>query len=175
MSNQKRMDSKTRMLDRLREEFTRWEELLDGLSEKQITFREGPSASSIKDEIAHLRAWQQISIARLEAAALGSEPDFPEWLEGSDPEDEQKIDSYNARIFDAYRDRSWSQVHGEWKEGFLRFLEVGSAIPYDAMVDAEKFPWLKGYPLLAVLQGSYEHHKEHRESVSGWLHTNRKN
>jgi hypothetical protein len=169
MSNQEGMDSKRRILDLLKEEFTRWEELLGGISEERITSREGHSSRSIKDDIAHLRAWQQLSIARLEAAASGSEPDLPDWLEGSDPEDEQKIDSYNERIFETFRDQSRAQVYRKWREGFLRFLEAGKAIPEEEMVDTGRYPWLKGYPLLAVLEGSYEHHKEHRESIQDRL------
>jgi hypothetical protein len=163
------MESKRRRLDLLREEFTRWEELLGGLSEEQITIREGPSSRSIKDDIAHVRAWQQVSIARLEAASSGTNPELPGWLGGMDPEDEEKTDFYNDRIYEESWDLSWGQVHEEWRSGFMRFLEAGVAVPDDDMVDAGKYPWLKGYPLIAVLQGSYEHHKEHREAVQDRL------
>jgi hypothetical protein len=60
-------------------------------------------------------------------------------------------------------------VYRKWREGFLRFLEAGKAIPEEEMVDTGRYPWLKGYPLLAVLEGSYEHHKEHRESIQDRL------
>jgi hypothetical protein len=159
------MYSKTRILNLLKEEFTGWEELLANLSEEQIIASDHTSNLPVKDVVAHLRAWQQISIARLEAAQKNEVPTFPNWLGDSDPEAEKEIDQYNARIYEISRKQSWSQVHREWREGFLRFLELGEVIPETELLDENKYPWLKGYPLLAVLEGSYEHHKEHREST----------
>ena len=164
------MNDKQQILTTLREEFNRWEELLASLSEVQITAPHLPSNWSIKDVIAHLRAWQQVSIARLEAAQLNKEPVFPNWLSGLDPESEEDRDQFNARIYETYHNKSWSRVHPDWRDGFLRFLELGEAIPENDLLDAERYPWLKGYSLFAVLQGSYEHHHEdHLEPLLDWI------
>lgn len=50
------MNNKGEILAALREELDRWEELLDGMSEEQITARRLPSGLSLKDVIAHLHA-----------------------------------------------------------------------------------------------------------------------
>ena len=92
------MYMKRHILTALREEFNRWEELLAGMSDEQITTPHLPSNWSIKDEIAHLRAWQQRSIARLEAALLNREPEFPKWLPELDPDSEGNTDQTNAWI-----------------------------------------------------------------------------
>lgn len=155
------MGAKHNLLTMLREVFERWEELLASMSEYQVTAPHLPSDWSTKDVIAHLRAWQQVSIARLEAALLNNEPDYPDWLGGLDPESEDHREDFNARIHEAYREQSWLSVHRSWREGFLRFLELGEAIPEERITDPERYPWLKGYALSAVLQGSYEHHHEH--------------
>lgn len=160
------MNDKTKIITMLREEFNRWEELLAGMSEEQIAAPHLPSNLSIKDVIAHLRAWQQVSIARLEAAQLNTEPVFPNWLVGLDPESEEERDQFNAGIYEAYYLQPWSRVHRAWREGFLRFLKLGEAIPESDHLDTEKYPWLKGYSLFAVLQGSYEHHhNDHLEPL----------
>jgi len=165
------MNDKQQMLTMLKDEFNRWEELLIGLSEAQIAAPHLPADLSIKDVIAHLRAWQQVSIARLEAALLNREPAFPDWLGGSDPESEENTDTYNERIYQTYREQPWSSVHSVWREGFLRFLELAEAIPEKDLLDKGRYPWLEGYPLFAVLQGSYEHHHEdHLEPLLVWLH-----
>jgi hypothetical protein len=96
------MNDKTQIISMLREEFNRWEELLASLSEEQIKVPQLPSSLSIKDVIAHLRAWQQVSIARLEAAQLDKEPVFPNWLAGLDPESDEERDQFNDRIYEAY-------------------------------------------------------------------------
>ena len=157
------MNDKQQILTTLREEFNRWEALLAGLSEEQITAPQLPANWSIKDVIAHLRAWQQRSIARLEAALLNRAPEYPTWPAQFDPEAEGEPHDLNAWLYAAYRDQPWSSVHRDWREGFLHFLELGEAIPEKDLLEAGRYPWLEGYALFAVLQGSYEHHREHAE------------
>ena len=154
----------------LNEEFNRWEVLLASLREEQITAPMPGSNWSIKDVIAHLMAWHQVSIARLEAARLNQEPMYPDWLAGLDPESEDEIEGFNARIYESYRQRAWSQVHRDWREGYLRLMKLGEGIPEDDLMDRSKYPWLKGYNLYAVLEGSYEHHHlDHLEPLLVWL------
>ncbi len=160
---------KPQILNMLREELDRWEELLAGLSEEYITNPQLPSGLSIKDVITHLWAWQARSIARLEAAVEGREPRYPEWPAELDPETED-VDKLNDWIFETYRDKPWPEVYRNWKDGFQRFLELGQAIPEDDLFDTEKYDWLDGYSLADVLLGSYEHHHdEHLETLQAWL------
>jgi hypothetical protein len=61
-------------------------------------------------------------------------------------------------------------VHQDWRDGFLRFLELGEMIAEKDLLDPEKYPWMKGYSLFVVLQGSYEHHHiDHLEPLLAWL------
>lgn len=158
------------ILEKLREEFTRWKELLSNLSEEEITTSRLPNGWSIKDLMAHLMAWQQVTTARLEAAQLNESPVLPEWLAGASPESEDELHQFNARIFETHRERSWSQVHQEWRVGFLKVLKLGEEIPEDDLVSAGRYPWLNGYPLITVLQGTYEHHHvDHLGALLTWI------
>jgi hypothetical protein len=159
------MNDKQQILAMLREEFNRWEALLSSLSEEQIIAPQLPADWSIKDVIAHLRAWQQRSIARFEAALLNREPQYPTWPAQFDPEAEGQPHDLNAWLYARDRDQPWSSVHRDWSEGFQRFLELGQAIPEKDLLEAGRYSWLEGYALFAVLQGSYEHHREHAESL----------
>lgn len=166
------MTDKNQILRMLEAEFKRWEDLLASLSDTQLI---GPHLAdnwSIKDVIGHLRAWQQVSIARLEAAQSDQEPIFPAWLAGLDPESEADKEHFNARIYETYREQTWPEVYQVWRSGFLRFLKLGEAIPDHELMDTENYPWLKGYALFAVLQGSYGHHAEHLEMVRAWVRQN---
>ena len=163
------MNDKQHILTTLREEFNRWEELLAGLSEAQITAAQLPGNWSIKDVIAHLRAWQQRSIARLEAALLNRAPEYPAWPAQFDPEAEGEPHDLNAWLYATYRDQPWSSVHRDWREGFLHFLELGEAIPEKDLLDPGRYPWLEGHPLSFIVQASYEHHEEHLETLLAWL------
>ncbi|HEX7974864.1 MAG TPA: ClbS/DfsB family four-helix bundle protein, partial [Anaerolineales bacterium] len=133
--------------------------------------RQLPSEWSIKDVMAHLMTWQQRSIARLEAALYHRVPEFPRWPENLHPDsDDEPPDQINAWIYDTNRDRPWASVYRDWREGFLRFLELGEAIPENDLLEVGKYPWMEGYPLSLVLLSSYEHHHiDHLEPLLAWL------
>ncbi len=147
--------------------FQAWDALLKSKSVSEITSQSRPSQWSLSQVIAHLMAWQQISIARVEAALTNSEPAFPPWLGGADPYyAEDHVDEFNAAIQRFHRGRSWPDIHQDWTGGFLRFLQLSETVSEEAMFDAVRFPWLNGYPLSAVLEGSLEHHQEHLDRSS---------
>ncbi len=167
-------DDKQQILATLREEFNRWEELLSGMREEQVTAPRLPDNMSIKDVVAHLYAWQQVSIARLEAALLNREPVFPAAPEGLDLDTENDVDRINAWTYETYRDQPWSHVYQAWRAGFLRFMELAEAIPEPDLLEAGRYPWMRGYALADSLHGSYEHHYEHRnddhlEPLLAWI------
>ncbi len=163
------MSMKQHILTALREKLNDWEELLASLSEEQITAPLLPSPWSIKDVMAHLRAWQQRSIARVQAAQLNREPEFPKWVAGLDPDLEGSTDKINAWIYETNHERPWSSVHRDWREGFLRFLELGETIPEIDMLSAGRYPWLGAHALSFILIASYDHHQEHFEKLRAWL------
>lgn len=166
------MYMKTHMLAALREEFDQWENVLTKLTETQITTPPRPGEFSIKDEMAHLWAWQQRSIARIEAGLHGGEPQMPPWWPddtvtraGTTTTHEDNTNQVNARIYETYRNRPWPEVYQEWRTGFRHFLAVSEQIAEPVLLDAGRFAWLSGYALADVLLGSYEHHQEHLEKL----------
>ena len=164
------MNAKTQILKNLQEEFDLWEELLSGFNERQTLGLILHSNWSIKDTLAHLMAWQQVSIARFEAAINNTEPVFPSWLGGLDPDAEENLEQYNARIYETYHALPWQQVHQEWRDGYLRFMKLAASVPENDLMDKRKYFWMHGYNLHAVLQGSYEHHhQDHLEPLLAWL------
>lgn len=159
------MNMKEHILAALREQFTRWEELLASMRDEQLTVPHLPSHWSTKDVLVHLWAWQQRSIARLEAALSDREPKFPKWLPEVDPDLEGNTDQINAWIYTTYHEQPWSKVHQNWREGFLRFLELGEGISEKDLLDAGRYPWLDGHPLAFIFLASYDHHQEHLEKL----------
>ena len=122
------MNMQEHILAALSEQFARWDELLADLSTEQITAPHFDFDWSIKDVLAHLWGWQLISNARLEAAVLNRDPEFPRWMAGSHADWEENADQTNAGIYATYHSKSWSEVHQNWRDGFRRFLELGAAI-----------------------------------------------
>jgi hypothetical protein len=138
---------------------------LGELSAEQIAMRLSPSEWTIKDEIVHLWAWQQRSIARMEAALSGGEPEFPNWPVEADPESAEEPVQINAWIYQAYRERPWEAVYGDWHNGFLRFLKAAAEVSEMELLDSARYPWMNGYPLATVLLATYDHHQEHYEKL----------
>lgn len=163
------MKMKEHILAALSEQFNRWEELLASLSEEQITTPRFDFEWSIKDVLAHLWAWQQISIARMEAGVKDREPEFPKWIVESVENWEADADHVNALTFETQHTKTWSEIYENWRRGFLRFLELGNEIPERNLLDGDRYPWLKGYSLAAILIASYDHHQEHLEKLTAWL------
>ena len=163
------MSMKTHILAALQELFENWEKLLGNLSEEQLMAPAFDLEWSIKDVMAHLWAWQQISIARLEAGLIEKEPKFPAWITDSSEDWEENANQVNARTFEKYHYTSWSQVYENWRNGFLQLLETGKKISERDLLDGDRFSWLHGYSLAAILIASYDHHQEHFEKLTEWL------
>jgi len=165
------MNDKEQFLTQLKEEFSRWEELLSNLSEEQIIARQLPSG--LFDQ------GRDRPFTRLAAAFSGQVGSWvaqkgtrvPKMGVEIDEASDESPDRINAWIHATYLDESWPVVYRYWREGFLRFLELGEAIPEKDLLEPGRYPWMQGEPLSLVLQASYEHHHiEHLEPLLEWLH-----
>ena len=163
------MNMKDHILKALAEQFGKWEEFFASLEEEEIVAPNFDLGWSIKDVIAHLWAWQQFSIARMEAGVQDQEPQLPKWIVDSVEHWEENADQVNALTFETQHDKAWSEVCQNWKHGFQRFLALGNAIPERDLLDGDRYPWLHGYSLAFILIASYDHHQEHFEKLSIWL------
>jgi hypothetical protein len=159
------MKGKEQILSALRDEFNRWHKALEGLSQEEASAQSLPADRSVKDVVAHLWAWQQLSIARLDAALRDGEPELPGWPAGVDPEAEEGVEQINAWVRDRYGEEAWPVVQRRWREGFERFLELAAAVPEEDLLAEGRYTWLDGHPLYLVLVGSHEHHQEHRAEL----------
>lgn len=167
--------NKQEVLQTARAEFDRLEALLSGLSEAQILATVLDDGWSIKDVIAHLKAWQELSIMRLEAGQYGVEPARPNWPEQLDLETESNIDEINAWIYAQHRDMPWPDLYQVWRYGYLRFLALGELIPEEDLLKKKRYAWTDSYSLADSLINSARHHKEHREMLLEWLASHSEN
>jgi len=163
------MNKKQKILNELTEIFNRWQELLASLSEEQITGQLLPSDWTVKDAVSHLWAWQQASVARMEAALHDREPDYPKWWEIFSPDPNEDVDRTNAWIYATNRDKPWSNVYADWKMQFQHYLELASQLPEKDLLEPGKYTWMDGYALSASSMGTLEHHQEHYDTLYAWL------
>jgi|HigsolmetaAR202D_1030399.scaffolds.fasta_scaffold15245_2 hypothetical protein len=152
---------KQQVLAQLNDTYEQWNKLLSNLAPKHASVVLEGSNWSIKDEVAHLLAWLKISIERLEAAQEGRDPQFPAWR--SDPTDTGEpptIDQINERIYAIYRDTPWPEVYQTWQEDFRKFVALAEALPEEALLEVNRYAWLKDHALIEVLEGTYKHHQD---------------
>jgi hypothetical protein len=163
------MNMKEHILAALQEQFGHWEELLASLSEEQITAPQFDSHWSIKDVMAHLWAWQHVSVVRIEGGVLDREPDYPHWILSVGEDWEDNGDAVNALTFERNHHKPWSEIYQNWRNGFLRLMDVAEKISERDLLDGNRYPWLNGYNLASILVASYDHHQEHLEKLLNWL------
>lgn len=166
---EKPMSMKEHILAALREQFENWKKLLSRISDEQLTTSAFDLDWSIKDVMAHLWAWQQISIARLEAGLQDRQPEFPRWITESVEHWEEAADKVNALTFGRYHNKPWPEIYDAWRSGFLHLLETGDQISERDLLDGSRFSWLNGYSLALILIASYDHHQEHFEKLTTWM------
>ncbi|HSO27976.1 MAG TPA: ClbS/DfsB family four-helix bundle protein [Anaerolineales bacterium] len=164
------VEDKHELLKLLQGERDRWEALLADFGTSHVGAPTLPSYYSVKDIIAHLMAWQQITVARLEAAQQQSEPVIPDWLHGLDLDADEAVDQVNDRIYTRYQNQPWPSVYRAWQTTYQRVLDLAQEIPASDLFKTGKYPWLGDYRLADVLEGTYHHHhEEHLEPLLAWL------
>lgn len=163
------MNMKEHILEAMGEQFGNWNALLSSLEDEQLNNALAPSHWSTKDVLSHLWAWQQRSIAKVEAVWTNLEPEYPRWIPGLDPAAEGDTTLTNAWIYSTYKDKPWPVVYQDWRNGYLHFLDLGMGIVERDLLDSDKYAWLEGYSLAAIYLSSYDHHQEHLEKLSAWL------
>jgi hypothetical protein len=165
-----RMNMKDHILAALSEQLADWETSLAGLSEEQLTRPAFDKDWSILDVMNHLWGWQQITLARMEAARLGSEPTLPSWLTSYEGDwAAEDADAFNAWMHNHFHQRTWAETHQQWRLGFLQLLESSRSVPEPTLLDGDRYVWLNGYPLSAILVSTYDHHAEHMDTLRDWL------
>jgi hypothetical protein len=158
------MRMRAHLLAALHEQHAEWEASLAGLPVEQIVMPRFDHGWSIQDVVAHLWGWQQITNARLQAAAEQREPVIPEWIlqiEGW----EHHADRVNAQIYAQCHQQPWEAIYSQWHTGFRQVLSVAGTIPERDLLDSSMYAWLHGHALAAILLATYDHHQEHLEQL----------
>lgn len=156
---------KATLLDKIYGEYAAFEALLAPLTQEQMTTPGVTELWSIKDVLAHLNAWQRRLLDLLQAAAQGKEPAVPT-RELTDAD----VERLNAQFYEVAKLHSLDEIHAAFRSAHQQVAEAIQALSDDDLTTEERFPWMRGTPLLAVIRGNTdEHYQEHRVAIQSWL------
>src|SRR5579884_3401160 len=118
--------AKDTLLNNMQEGYNEFEALLVSLSEAQMLMPEVNGSWSVKDNIAHLTAWQDYLISHLEGLLAGKEP--PEFLPGLTSEDEQ-----NEQLYQQNKHRPLAEVLSAFRASYRRAYVAVQALSEEAL------------------------------------------
>ncbi|HLI90482.1 MAG TPA: ClbS/DfsB family four-helix bundle protein [Ktedonobacteraceae bacterium] len=158
MSKQK---DKTQLLDEMNKSYAALEALLAPLSDEQMTTPGVNGTWSVKDNLAHLAAWQQHELARQRALSEGVEP--PDTWPGLTSEDEE-----NEYIYQQNKARSLADVRATLQDSHQQLVATVEAMSNEELNQPvpgsnERFRWEY------IVGNSSEHYQEHAQIIRDWL------
>lgn len=154
--------AKATLLDNMQEGYNGFEVLLASLSEKQMLVPEVNGPWSVKDNIAHLTAWQNYQCDQLEALLTGKEP--PAFMPGFTTEDE-----INEQLYQQNKKRPLTEVLAAFRASYKRIYDTVQAMSEEALNaplpgrdnDTPAWPYVAG--------NTYGHYQEHGDIIRDWL------
>lgn len=169
---------KTELLTKIQEGYARFETLLASLSEEQMTIPNVNSNWSIKDNIAHITAWQDYMQEQLQGILAGKKPSqfLPDL---SLPNNLSDIDEVNTYIYQKHKDRPLVEVLIAFRASYQRALEAVKAVSEESLNVLP--PWgAKDDPIWLIItsndpvwhiiaSNTYEHYEEHSNIIQHWL------
>ncbi len=150
------------LMARIRRDRASFAALWAGLTDEQMTRRPGPQSDwSVKDLIAHISAWEKRMLDNGEHLRKGepliSRPD---------------IDTVNADIFAANKDRPLADIRVEFEAQMARLESALGSLSEDEINDAQRFPQLQGRPLLFPIIGdTFGHYNDHRSDLERYVNS----
>ena len=154
--------NKAQLIEQVRQARAQWVGLL---GEVGVDHMEQPGAMgdwTFRDLLAHLNAWWQREVARLEAAQRGS---APEKEPGFDVED------FNLKVYKENMDRPVVELLDESRAVWDRLEHSLQALSEQDLTEPGRFAWMGGQALgPAVVRDFLAHlQEEHMPSLRHWL------
>ncbi len=158
--------TKTELLALIEQERTAWEDLLGAIGEARLTQPDFADGWTFKDVAAHLTAWRQRAVVRLQAVQRDEKPSPPPWA-GVPAED----DAVNEWIYQANRFRPPADVLRESRQSLADLAAAVAAVPETDLFDPHRFPWLEGTSLAETIMGNSCDHffTDHAPTLRAWL------
>ena len=145
-------------------ERARFENILDGLSEAQMTLPGVEGFWSIKDILAHIAAWERLAYDRVHAAVSGEALKFP-LIKGDDD-----VNAFNADVYKRNKSQPLVKIISEFHESHQEFSALIESLDEEFLSKPLPFDWAGKLTAQVVISANtHWHYLEHIESINRWL------
>lgn len=153
--------TKTALLDKIHSGYNQFEALLASLNEEQLTVPAVNDSWTIKDNIAHLTAWQSYLLSQLQGLIDGKRP--PSFMPGLSE------DEINKGFYEENKERPLAEVLADFRLFHQSVLADVQSLSEETL--NAPFPWRKdGNAVWSLIAGNtYEHYEEHSNIIKNWL------
>ncbi len=125
-----------------------------------------PGGWSIKTTLAHIAAWERLTLARLEAAQKGAEPDIPPIRS------DREIDAFNADLLEKTAPRPYAAVRAEFDRVHAKVIETVSTLDEKFFASDIRTTWMRRRPVWELIgANTCWHYPEHSDAIEAWLST----
>lgn len=158
-------DPRPGLLEALQDELAVWERHLATLDDAAAHAPRAANGWSVRDTLAHLEGWMQVTRARLHAARDGGAPTFPTWLGPRTPADAAELRAANAALLAAQAGRAWTDVVAAWRAALADVVDATARLPAADLAEVGRSASLPRHALAAVVTGTAAHHAHHRAAL----------
>lgn len=152
--------SKAQLLENMQTGYTAFEAILAPLSVKQMTTPGVNSTWTVKDNLAHITAWQRRTISKLQAIQND--------IEFLDPLSDSDTDEVNEQIYQRNKHRSLEDVQSDFRASYEQLRQLVQATSEEALNIPRS--WQDNQPIwISVTGNTNEHYQEHGDIIKAWL------
>jgi hypothetical protein len=150
------------LIRRITEGYERIRTLIAGVDPVRLSTDPVLDGWTIKDLLAHLAAWQSITVTNLFRLERGQ----PVLYARLDP---QKLDELNARFQAELKDWPLEKVLADLEGSYRQLINRISLLSDQELNDPRHFKQLRGRPLWQVIaENTYQHYEEHLPALEAW-------
>jgi uncharacterized protein (TIGR03083 family) len=149
---------KGKLLEEIQNEYANFSALLASLSDEQMTTKGVNGEWSVKDNLAHLTAWQRYLLDVVQRVREGATEPHP-WVNMTEDEE-------NEQIYQEHKDLPLAEVLAQFHSSYQQVLDT-----VRTMSDEEiELPLPSKRPVWQLIAGNtYEHYQEHGKIIQDWL------
>lgn len=152
--------TKSELLDQIRTERKRLEEVLAAMTPDQMLHPCASGEWTVKDVLAHISAWQRRMLSWIRSHLRGEAPDVPlPW----------EVERMNTETYTQVKEKPLVEVLEEFRQSYRDALALAESLSEEQLQTIYTDTWPMGPLWLGVAANTNWHYKEHRESIQAWL------